>query len=61
MNVIKHIVITIEADIWEPFEKDAIRELGDLGVEIRSKRLLSHYGNVRIKDDQTLIKPTDRP
>lgn len=61
MNVIKHYKIIIEGDVWEPQEKECQRELSDLCVEIRARRLLAHFGNVKILDEHVVLKETDKP
>lgn len=46
-NNITHITITIEADIWQPFQRESQRELDALLGMLRGKELLAHFGDVR--------------
>lgn len=46
-NDIQHTVITVEFDTWQPFQREAQRELDALLGMLRSRELLAHCGNVK--------------
>lgn len=46
MNEIKKIRIVIEAYEWEPMRKKALADLDELLAKLRTKELLTHYGDV---------------
>jgi hypothetical protein len=48
MNEIKHKVIIITFDIWEPFDKVSQEDLDHLISSIKEKKILGHCGNVRL-------------
>lgn len=47
MNEIRHLTITIELDLWQPFHREFNKELDELLCKLRSKHLLNHTGNVK--------------
>lgn len=47
MNNITHVTVTIDFDVWQPFQKDVQRELDALLGMLRAKDLLAHAGDVR--------------
>lgn len=44
---IQHYTITIDMDRWLPFDQECQIELDHLLLEIKGKRLLHHWGNVK--------------
>jgi hypothetical protein len=49
MNVLTHHVLTVEFDMWEPFNKECRSELDTLINALKTKRLLNHCGNVKLR------------
>lgn len=46
MNEVKHIRIVIDAYEWEGLRKKALADFDDFLAKLRTKDLLTHYGNV---------------
>ncbi len=46
-DTVQHTVVTIEMDRWLPFDRACQDELDHLLLEIKGKRLLHHWGNVK--------------
>jgi hypothetical protein len=47
-NVLSHKKIIIEYDTWEPFKRQAEKDLDDLVNKVKTKELLSHCGNIHL-------------
>ncbi len=46
-DTVQHYLITIELDRWLPFDRQCQDELDHLLLEIKGKRLLHHWGNIK--------------
>lgn len=47
MNNIHHKQIIIDMDVWEPFAKECMADIDALLSDIKTKKHLSHCGNVK--------------